>query len=352
MIRFAWLQSRTQTALVFGALASVAIVLALTGPHLVHLFDTNISGCAARGNCEAARVTFLRNDKTLRTWLDILVMVTPGIIGLFWGAPLVARELESGTYRLVWTQSVSRTRWLAVKLAVVGLTGVAVAGFLSLVVTWWARPLDTVDANRFSPGTFDARGFVAIGYVAFAVALGVTAGVLIRRTLPAMVTTLIAFVFARLAFARWVRPHLIAPAHHIMTLDSASTGFGSTNSGGSNLMAETPNIPNAWIQSTRIVDKTGHAITPRYLASACPRLNQDLRPPPGSGHAVRAQVPDDVKSALHECVAKVATKFHTVVTYQPAGRYWAFQLYELAIFLGAALVLSGLCFWWIRRRLA
>jgi hypothetical protein len=353
MIRFAWLQARTQTALALAGLVIVAIGLAITGPHLAHLYSTNVAACVAHGNCETAKAAFLRNDKQLRAWLDILVIVIPGVVGLFWGAPLIARELESGTYRLAWTQGVTRTHWLAVKIGLVGLASMAVAGLFSLLVGWWASPFDTVNANRFSPPNFDERGIVVLGFAAFAFALGVTAGVVIRRTLPAMATTLLAFVFARLAVIQWIRPHLIAPVHRVMALDPGSTGFGSTNSGASNLMAEAPNIPNAWIQSTRILDKTGHAITPRYLASACPRLNQDLRPPPGgSGHAVRVQAPDDVKSALHVCVAKVATKFHTVVTYQPAGRYWTFQLYELAIFLGAAFALSGFCFWWIRRRLS
>jgi len=75
----------------------------------------------------------------------------------------------------------------------------ALAGFLGLMLTWWASPIDTVNMNRFAPGVFDQRGMVAIGYAAFAFALGVTAGVLIRRTLPAMATTLVAFVAARLA---------------------------------------------------------------------------------------------------------------------------------------------------------
>lgn len=352
MIRFAWLQSRTQTVLAVGALALVAVILGLTGPHLVDLYNANIANCAARGNCETAKAAFLRNDKQLRAWLDVLVIVIPGVIGLFWGAPLVARELESGTYRLAWTQGVTRTHWLAVKVGLVGLASMAVAGLFSLLVGWWAGPFDTVNANRFSPPNFDERGVVVIGFAAFAFALGVTAGVVIRRTLPAMATTLFAFVFARLAVIQWIRPHLFAPRHRSMALEPAVVGFGSTNSGAANLMAAAPNIPNAWIYSTRIVDNDGHALTPRFLARACPRLSQDLRPPPGPGHAVRVKAPDDVKSALHECVAKVGSKYHVIATYQPAGRYWAFQLYELAIFLGAALILSGFCFWWIRRRLA
>ena len=71
---------------------------------------------------------FLSHDKFLRDLLGPLMLAVPALLGIFWGAPLVARELETGTYRLAWTQSVTRTRWLAVKVALVGLASVAVAG--------------------------------------------------------------------------------------------------------------------------------------------------------------------------------------------------------------------------------
>ena len=174
MIRFTWLQSRTQTAAAFGALAVVAVALAVTGPHLVSLYNSSVANCAAHGDCPSASTAFLRNDGTLRTWLGVLTVVLPGVIGIFWGAPLVARELEAGTFRLAWTQSVTRTRWLAVKLGVIGLASMAVAGLASLMVTWWASPLDRVHMSLF--GTFDQRDIVPIGYAAFAFALGVAAG--------------------------------------------------------------------------------------------------------------------------------------------------------------------------------
>ena len=81
----------------------------------------------------------------------ILLYVTPGIIGVFWGAPLVTRELEAGTFRLAWNQGVTRTRWIAVKLAAVGLAAMAVSGLLSLAVTWWASPVDR--AGGFLPAS-------------------------------------------------------------------------------------------------------------------------------------------------------------------------------------------------------
>ena len=353
MIRVAWLQARTQTAVLFGALAIAAILLAITGPHLVHLYNVNVVACGAHGNCDAATATFLHNDRTVRTWLGIFVIVVPGIIGLFWGAPLVARELESGTYRLAWTQSVTRTRWLAVKLAVVGVLGMVIAGLFSFMVTWWASPIDTVNGNRMSPTIFDQRGVVAIGYVAFAFALGVAAGVVTRRTLPAMAITLVGFMFARLATIHWLRPNFIAPLHRVVALEGARMGFGSSNSGAMTLQPEAPPIPGAWIYSTRIVDSTGHALTPQVLAGTCPHIGDVLRPPaPVPGRSVRAVVPPGAKDVLRQCVAKVGVTYHEVVTYQPGKSYWAIQGYELALFLGAALLLCAFSFWWVRRRLS
>ena len=102
------------------------------------------------------------------------------------------------------------------KLGVVGLVSVAVAGLLSLMVTWWSSPIDTANANRFGVAMFALRDITPMGYAAFAFALGVTAGVLMRRTLPAMASTLVIFVAARLAEATWVRPHLMPPVRTAM----------------------------------------------------------------------------------------------------------------------------------------
>src|SRR5262249_52817678 len=71
-----------------------------------------------------------------------LLLVTPAVIGVFWGAPLVAREIETGTFRLAWNQSVTRARWLAVKLGLIGLASMATARLRSLMLTWWASPID------------------------------------------------------------------------------------------------------------------------------------------------------------------------------------------------------------------
>ena len=319
MIRFTWLQFRAQAAVVAGALALLAVAAAV----LIH-----------------------RDDNSVRTWLGLLVIVTPGLIGAFWGAPLVASEIEDGTFRLAWTQSVTRTRWLAVKLAVVGLASMATAGLLSLVVTWWAGPLDR--SNQFA--TFDQRDIVPIGYAAFAFTLGALAGALIRRTLPAMAVTLAVFIATRLAELTWVRPRLLPPVLLNLALNPGSTGYGQAGTlsvlfGSPTLMPNPPNLPNTWITSTRIVNAHGEGLTTQVLDTTCPSINRGR----GGGGLGHTKAPQAVVNALQDCVAKIGTTYHEALAYQPASHYWPLQWCELAIFVSAALILANVCLWRIRR---
>ena len=353
MIRFVWRQFRVQFIIALGTLFIVAVVAVVTGPHLAHLYATNVATCGVLGDCLSVRSVFLHNDSTIRTWLGILVIAFPGIVGMFWGAPLVARELEAGTHRLVWTQSVTRSRWLATKLGVVGLASVIMAGLLSLVITWWASPLDRATTNIF--GSFDERNIVPIGYAAFAFVLGVTSGVIVRRTVPAMASTLVAFVAVRLSFDRLVRPHLISPTIHELALKPASIGFGSANGGPFTLMPITPNISDAWIYSTQILDKANHSLTSHFVAIICPRLIAGVQsggPSAGSPQVSRVRVPSGSQRAFQDCVSRVGGIFHEVVTYQPASHYWSLQWYETTAYIGAAVILTSVCFWWVRRRLS
>lgn len=338
MIWLTWRQFRAQAGVAFAALAAVALTLAVTGPHLVHLYDASgISTCQAHRDCGTLTSEFLSQfNQSHYHSLQLLgtaLVVVPGIIGIFWGAPLVARELETGTFRLAWTQSVTRTRWLGVKLGVIGLASMAVAGAFSLMVTWWSSPIDRVTLNRLTSGFFGERGIVPIGYAAFAFALGVTAGVLIRRTLPAMATTLVAFVAARMVVTYGVRPHLIAPVVHLSSVPRFASG-GSlvfTGPAGGQLMAPAHIPAGAWVYSSRVADAAGHAITPAFLKAAC-----------GS--------PSSGRVSYQACIDKL--RIREVLTYQPASRFWSLQWYETAIFLALALILAGLCFWWVRRRLS
>ncbi len=326
MIWLAWRQARAQTLIALTAVLGVAIVAFVDG----------------------------RTSTMLRMWLSVLVIVVPGLLGAFWGAPLVAAELESGSFRMAWTQDVSRVRWLALRLAVSGLAGMAVAGLLSWVVTWWASPLDRAGLDQF--GSFDSRDIVPAGYAAFAFALGVLCGVQLRRTVPAMAVTLAGFTAARVAFRLLARPVLLPPVSAALALDPATTGYGSSGflpiAPPPGLQPAAPDLPNAWVTSIGIVDGKGDGLTGSVLAGNCPGIGGGggggiVNPfANGSGHV---SAPQGVADTMHACVARIAATYHELVTYQPASRYWPLQWEELAVFVVAALLFAAACAWRVRR---
>jgi hypothetical protein len=334
MIRLAWRQFRTEAIAGIGALVVVAVVLAITGPHLVDVYRV-----------QPSEVTTI--DQDLQTALMAALLVVPALVGIFFGAPLVARELESGTFRLIFTQGVTRARWLTVKLALVGLGSSVLAGGLSLMVAWWANPINIENANRFSPTLFGVFGIVPFGYGLFAFALGATTGVLFRRTLPAMATTLVGYAAARLAVTFWVRPHFGSPVMKSFALN-ASSQFGFQGSpSGPQVVLQNPTIPNAWVSSTTAVDKAGHAPTTAFLDKACPGITGGAQ----KVHAIGPVGKGAFLGQMQHCVTAIAAKFHGLVTYQPASHYWPFQIYETALFVVLGAALAGVSFWWVRRRL-
>jgi hypothetical protein len=49
------------------------------------------------------------------------VFAVPALIAIFWGAPLIAAEIERGSHRMTWNQSITPVRRRAVKLAILTL---------------------------------------------------------------------------------------------------------------------------------------------------------------------------------------------------------------------------------------
>jgi hypothetical protein len=288
MIWLSWRQFRTSAAVTFGALAVVALVLLVTGLQLRSSYtSTGAATCASTSGAECGTVvqSFLTRFQVLQPLLDrVGLLLLPAVTGIFWAAPLVARELDSGTYRLAWTQGVSRTRWLTTKLVLVGLASVAATGVLSLLVTWWFTPLDRLGGNRFEPSLFQVRDAAPVGYAAFAFALGVAAGLLTRRTLPAMAVTLVGYITVRFAEMVWIRPHFM-PA-------LTSTNLVAQTGPGVKLVA-----PRGWVLSQFFTDPSGRTMT-------------DLRISPNSPCFT-----------TRSCF----TGYHLTITYHPVDRYWAFQ---------------------------
>jgi hypothetical protein len=118
--------------------------------------------------------------------------------------------------------------------------------------------------------------------------------------------------------------------------------------------ASPPDIGNGWALSSAIVNNSGQSPTTAFMRSVCPSLARGIgAAPTGGGTRIHVRTSGGPpQQAFQDCIAKVAVKYHEVVTYQPASRFWAFQGMETALFVVLAALLAGLCFWWVRRRLS
>ena len=343
MIWLTWRQLRVNTAVFYGALVAFAIALALTGPHLADVYAADTS-------------TFLdwlavqRLDKSLYVAGTVAGYVVPALLGMFWGAPLIARELEAGTHRLVWSQTVTRNRWLAVKLGIGMLGSVVASGILGLAMTWWSHSIDkAVNAKtsgdvgsvfelaRMSPTLFASRGIAPIGYAAFAFALGVLAGVLIRRTVPAMAVVLAAYVVIQIVMPNLVRPHLVAPVTDLVTISRDNLHGIGGRPGHIERLDIGPVVPGSWTLSNNTVDAHGAQV------DELPSWLPDCLPPPGKENA-------DAGAQLNACFDRLGDEgYRQEVVYQPRSHYWALQWRETGLLLAGSAALVGACFWRVRR---
>ncbi|GAA3258773.1 transmembrane transport protein [Dactylosporangium siamense] len=325
-----WRQFRVQALAAAGAVAVLALYIIHLRDSIGAFIDARIVGCAGEA-CSIARME-LRGDYEgqLAVVLGSLLLA-PALIGIFWGAPLVARELEERTDRLVWNQSVTRTRWLAVKLAVVGLVAALVTGLLSLALTWSLSRYDALMGQRFAAFNFDTRNVVPIGYALFASVLGTVVGMLTRRTLTAMAITLVAFTALQVLVPAVVRQHLLPPVTQTVIIDAdvLSREIGLSLGNDNLFTVHGYTVPGGWALSDG---------APVFKADGTRYTGEDDRP-------CIANISD--RAAVKACM--VAKHLHFEHTYQPGNRYWTFQWIELALYTALAALLAGFGFVWLRR---
>lgn len=334
MIWLTWRQFRTPALVATAALVATLAVLALTGPTLADDYANHgLANCATGQEADVGTLVcgdlerdFLGYYPAVRL-LGGLLLVLPALIGAFWGAPLVARELEGGTQRLAWVQSVTRTRWLGVKVAVVGLVGTGLALLLGLAYTWWSGPFDRL-SGRMNPGLFAQRGLVPLAYAAFAFALGVAVGSVIHRTVPAMAATLGGFALVRLGVQSWVRPRMLHPQEL-----SFPTYTFFADEPAARMTAD-----HGWVLSDKTLNGAGQVL------GSGGKLRDDV-----IARICGYDIATVTKAQLDACGKRLG--LHEVVRVIPADRFWALQAMESALFLALALGLVGFSFWWVRRRI-
>jgi ABC-type transport system involved in multi-copper enzyme maturation permease subunit len=339
MIWLTWRQFRAQALAALVILAAAAIYLLITGLQMHHAYSTDLTACTPHHDCSDILNRFGKSYDGALNLAQLLVIAAPGLIGIFWGSPLIGRELETGTDQLAWTQSVTRTRWLAVKLIGIGIAALATSVVLSYLLTWWAAPLDHINGSRFAAMTFASRDIVPL---ALAFTLGTTAGLLLRRTIPAMAVTLAVFIGIQILVPTLIRPNLLPSTTVTVPINKTSasqfTGI-YTSGGGAEINIDLPIPQGAWVISAPPVQDSSGQVVTATAHESCLFPNTSA-PPNKTGAPPVTQVA--------ACLGPY--DLHQSVTYQPANHYWPLQWYETGIFPALTGGLSCTCFWWIRRR--
>ncbi|MCP3801051.1 ABC transporter permease [Allokutzneria sp. A3M-2-11 16] len=218
-----------------------------------------------------------------------VLLPLPALIGMFLGAPLLAAEYEHRTVRYAWTQSVSRWHWLSTKLLLLGSAVVLLATAFSTTHMWWYTTAGAPHEGPFRIFNQGPLSFPAACLFAFVV--GVAAGTVLRRTVAAMGLTIAGTWAASIVFVNWLRPNYMTPV---------TDANGASTSGG-------------WFLSQT-------AVRPEDFVGV------------DSGGRINGLIP--------------------VTTFQPADRFWTFQVIEAGLYLGLTVACVAVAFWWVRRAVA
>jgi hypothetical protein len=319
-----WRQHRLAVAGIAAFLGVLALYLLAQGLPIRSAYAA-VTAChpASSPVCQNLANNFNTGSYVFRAGIvAALLQVTAAVIGAFAGAPVLARELETGTFRYAWTQGFGRRRWAAAKLVLLAIAIAAVAGTFSLMFSWYYQPFFTSgDSTPLGSTVFDLRGIAFAAWTLAAFTIGAVAGVLIRRVVPAMAATVVAWGGLAFVTGTFLREHYEAP------LSTAS-----------------PNLPgSAWV----ISQWWARGGRPASLSA----INQVLRPVGvRAATAGRFQAFGSHLANLDPVQYLVRHGFTQMTSYQPASRFWTFQFIEGGWLLALSLVLIAVTVWLVRRR--
>ncbi|MGO8889934.1 MAG: ABC transporter permease subunit [Streptosporangiaceae bacterium] len=212
-----WRQHRFALAGMTVLLGVLAVGLWLAGLQLHHAYAAATACPAGSLACADPVNTFNGMNGFLAN--GVILQVIPALIGAFIGAPVLARELETGTYRYAWTQGFGRWRWALAKLVLLAVAVAVAAGLFGLLLSWYYQPyfdtgnqaLGLTEMTPFFPGLFDLHGVTFAAWTLAAFAIGALAGMLIRRVVPAIAAILAAYAGLAFAAGSVLREHYLTP---------------------------------------------------------------------------------------------------------------------------------------------
>ena len=317
-----WRQQRFEAALAAVAVAIGAAVLLVTRQAMIADLQalgipSCLSGLGDSNSCLQAYQAFKDNFGSQQALLGALTYL-PVLVGVVLAAS-ISVEMEQGTYRLAWAQSVTRGSWTLMRIGLPLVFGLGITGLIAGVTSWWMQPANQVQ-GPLRPGSFDVQGLLPPAYMLLAFAITVAGGVIWRRTVPAVALGIVVAAGIHLAVQSWLRPNFIAPISYLWTSGPAPYG------------------PRDWVvqggagaSSYVYQDPTGRQLTYEQVQSLC-------------GQVVDAQSKDAWSACLQ------SHHLGELVKWQPPTRFWEFQTIESALVVGIACALLLLTVWWLRSR--
>jgi ABC-2 family transporter protein len=327
-----WRQHRTALAGVAVLLGALAVWLWITGISLHHAWDA-ATAChpASSAACQDLANTFNGTWGTMG-YAAIFLQLLPALIGAFVGAPVLARELETGTFRYAWTQGFGRWRWALAKLVALAVVLAAATSAFSVLLSWCYQPYLATGNQALglygnSPlvTVFSLREVTFPAWTLAVFAIGALAGMLIRRVVPAIVASLAVYAGLAIAAAGLLREHYLTP----MVTSSAS-------------------VPGtAWLLGQSWT-KDG-----RFAFAGNPPLNLlnqfcNFTQSPGGKGGGPSGGPSSQVNPFAQCLAPHGYTQWT--SYQPASRFWPFQWIEGGWLLALSALLIAAAVWLVHRR--
>ena len=321
-----WRQHRLTLAGVAGLLGALATYLLFTGLPM-HRAYAALAACRTPGSlaCSNAIGDFDNAHWSTAMAVAVLLQVVPALIGAFAVAPVLARELETGTFRYAWTQGFGRARWTLAKLVPLAVILAGAAGAFSVLFSWYFAPFADQGLQTrlppLAPLVFDLHGVAFAAWTLAACSIGALASMLIRRVVPAIAATMAAWAGLALAAGLFLRQHYLTP-----------------------LVAHNPNLPgSAWIISSWYTGRNGKPLS----QAAVSQFLQGYHP------AAATQVgPNSFQTTVDPVGYITQHGYMYWVTYQPASRFWPFQWIEGGYLLGLSVLLIAATIWLVRHRAA
>jgi ABC-type transport system involved in multi-copper enzyme maturation permease subunit len=326
-----WRQHRFALLGVVTLLGAVAVYLWIAGLQLHHAYAAAIA-ChpASSPACQDLVDTFNGMNTFLAN--GSILQALPVLIGAFVGAPVLARELETGTYRYAWTQGFGRRRWTLGKLVPLAVAVTAAAAAFSALLSWYYQPylatpghqaLGLSQTSAFNGGLFDLREVAFPAWTLAAFAIGALAGMLIRRVVPAIAATLAVYAGLAVAAGLFLREHYLTP---LLTTNLTVPG-------------------SAWTLS-RWWTKGGTTLSQSTIQKVMDPVFRRLMPavPPDQVHLYKQPTLLNTEQYLTQHGYTYWTR------YQPGSRFWPFQWIEGGWLLALSVLLIAATIWLVRRR--